>query len=137
MEGYSQRTIQDNFESEILTYALRYQLLKVKMLVTQLCPALFNPMDGSLPGSSVHGIFQARIREWIAIPFSRVSSRLRDWTLVSCIAGKFFTNWTTREAQTTNYNLTLKDFLAHSFIPVEKIYTYIYYYYNGSLQEYS
>ena len=41
-------------------------LLKVKVLVTQSCPTLFNPMDYSLPGSSVHGIFQARILEWVA-----------------------------------------------------------------------
>ena len=64
MEGYSQRTIQDNFESEILTYALRYQLLKVKMLVTQLCPAFCGPMNCSPQGSSVHGIPQAKILEW-------------------------------------------------------------------------
>ena len=40
----------------------------------QLCPTLCNPMDSSLPGSSVHGIFQARILEWVAMPSSRVSS---------------------------------------------------------------
>ena len=46
----------------------------------------------SPPGSSVHGIFQARILEWIAIPFSSVSSQPRNHTGVSCIAGRFFTN---------------------------------------------
>ena len=45
------------------------------------------PMDCSLPGSSVHRIFQARVLEWVAIPFSRGSSKPRDWTQVSCIAG--------------------------------------------------
>ena len=55
-------------------------------------------MDCSLPGSSVHGILQARILEWVAIPFSRGSSWPRDWTWVSCIAGRFFTIWATREA---------------------------------------
>ena len=45
----------------------------------------------SLPGSSVHGISQARILEWVAIPFSRGSSLRRDQTWVSCIAGRFFT----------------------------------------------
>ena len=45
--------------------------IKVKMLVTQSCPTLYNPLDCSLPGSSVHGIVQARILEWVAIPFSR------------------------------------------------------------------
>ena len=50
-----------------------------------------------LPGSSIHGIFQARILEWVAISFSRVSSRPRDWTEVSCIVGRCFTVWATRE----------------------------------------
>ena len=55
-------------------------------LVTHLCLTLCDPMDWSLPGSSVHGLLQARILEWLAIPFSRGSSRPRDWTWVSCIA---------------------------------------------------
>ena len=54
--------------------------------------------DCSSPGSSVHGFFQARILEWVAIPFSRVSSQPRDQTWVSCIAVGFFTIWATREA---------------------------------------
>ena len=48
-------------------------------------------LDCRLPGSSVHGISQARILEWVAISFSRGSSRLRDRTHISCIAGRFFT----------------------------------------------
>ena len=96
--------------------------------VTQLCPTLFDPMDYSLPGSSVHGILQARILEWVklthlcptlcdpkdytvhqipqarilewgACPFSRESSQPSDRTQVSHIAGRFFTRWATREAQ--------------------------------------
>ena len=67
-------------------------------LVAKLCLTLCDPMDGSLPGSSVHGILQARILEWVAMPFSRGSSRPRDWTWVSCIAGRFFTDWAMREA---------------------------------------
>ena len=55
-------------------------------------------MDSSLPGSSVHGILQARMLEWVAIPFSRESSQPRNQTWVSLIAGKFFTAWTTRES---------------------------------------
>ena len=50
--------------------------------VTQLCLSLCDPMDCHLPGSSVYGIFQARILEWVAIPFSRASSRPRGRTLV-------------------------------------------------------
>ena len=55
-------------------------------------------MDCSPPGSSVHGISQASILEWVTISFSRGSSQPRDQTRVSCIAGRFFTNWATREA---------------------------------------
>ena len=55
------------------------------------CPHL--PMDCSPPGSSVHGILWARTLEWVAIPFSRGSSQSRDQTWVSCIAGRFFTDW--------------------------------------------
>ena len=66
---------------------------KVKVLVTQSCPNLYGSMDCSLPGSSVHGILQARILEWVAISFSRGSSQPRDWTQVSCIAGRFLTIW--------------------------------------------
>ena len=69
-----------------------------KVKVAQLCPTLCDSMDCSLPGSSVHGISQARILERVAIHFSRGFFQPRDWTQVSCIAGKFFTIWTTREA---------------------------------------
>ena len=60
--------------------------VKVKVLVTHLCPTLCDPMNCSLPGSSVHGILQARRLEWVAIPFSRGSSQPNDGTQVSCIA---------------------------------------------------
>ena len=57
------------------------------------------PMGCSLPGSSVHGIFQAIVLEWVAISFSRGSSQPRDWTQVSHIVGRCFTIWATREVQ--------------------------------------
>ena len=60
------------------------------MLITQLHPTLCDPIDCSLPGCSVHGSLQARILEWVAIPFSRGSSQPRDQTHVSCIAGRFY-----------------------------------------------
>ena len=63
---------------------------KVKVKVAQLCPAVCDPMD-----YTVHGILQARLLEWVAYPFSRGSSQLRDWTQVSHIAGGFFTSWAT------------------------------------------
>ena len=72
--------------------------VKVKVLVAQLCLTLCDPRECSLPGSSVHGILQARILEWVAMPFSRGPSWPRDRTQVSCIAGRFFTIWATREA---------------------------------------
>ena len=56
------------------------------MLVTQSCLTLWDPMDYSPPGSSVHGIFQARILEWVAVSFSRGSSPPRDQIHISCIA---------------------------------------------------
>ena len=63
---------------------------RVCMLVAQLCSTLCDPMDYSSPGSSVHGILQARILEWVAMPFSRGSIQPRDGTQVSHIAGRFF-----------------------------------------------
>ena len=60
-------------------------------LVVLLCPTLCNPMDYSLPGSSVHGILQARMLEWVAISLSRGSSWPGDWTHISCLAAGFFT----------------------------------------------
>ena len=69
----------------------------VKLLVVQSCPPFWEPMDCSTSGSSVHGVFQERILQWVAIPFSKGSSWLRDRTQVSCIAGRLFTVWATRE----------------------------------------
>ena len=72
--------------------------------VAQLYPTLCDPMDCGPPGSSVHGILQARILEWVAIPFSRESSRPRDWTQVSRIADRRFNLWATREALKITWN---------------------------------
>ena len=71
------------------------ELLKVK--ITQSCLTLWDPTDCSIPGSSIHGIFQARVLEWVAIPFSRGSSWPRDHTQISRIVGRAFTIWTPRE----------------------------------------
>ena len=60
-------------------------ILYLFYLVAKSCLALCDPMDCSLPGSSVHGIFQARILEWFAISFSRAYSQPRDQTHVSCM----------------------------------------------------
>ena len=63
----------------------------------QSCLTLWDPMDCSLPGFSVRGIFQARVLEWVAISFSRGSSQARDPTQVFCVAGRRFTLWATRK----------------------------------------
>ena len=68
---------------------------EVAVLVTQSCLTLCDSMYCSLPGSSVHGILQARKLEWAAIPFARGSSQPGARTWVSCIAGRFFTIWAT------------------------------------------
>ena len=65
--------------------AFAWLKVKVKLL------SLWDPMDCSSPGSSVHGIFQARVLEWVAFSFSRGSSQLRDQTRVSCIICRCFT----------------------------------------------
>ena len=70
---------------------IQCHLLQKSVTVTQSCLTLCDPMDCNPPGSSVHGILQARILEWVAIPFFKGSSRPRDGTQVSCIAGEFFT----------------------------------------------
>ena len=69
---------------------------------------LRDPVDCSLPGSSIHGILQARILEWVAISFSRGSSPPRDRTQVSCIAGRRFTLWATRKAHPSEKGLAVK-----------------------------
>ncbi|MES6266278.1 hypothetical protein U6R57_12305, partial [Cutibacterium acnes] len=71
---------------------VNWDSVKKKVKVAQSCPTLCDPMDCSPPGSSVHGILQARILEWVAISFSRGSSQPRDQTQVSHIAGGFFTS---------------------------------------------
>ena len=75
-----------------------YDLAMLLCFIAQSCLTLCDPMDCSSPGSSAHGILQARVWEWVAISFSRGSSRHRDWTWISCTAGRFFTISATREA---------------------------------------
>ena len=66
-----------------------------KVRVMQSCPTLCDPVSCRLPDSSVHGISQARILEWVIISFSRGSSQSRDGIHVSCTAGRFFAVWAT------------------------------------------
>ena len=78
--------------SNLLSYRnIKYPFVIGESEVAQSCPTLCDTMDCSLPGSSIHGIFQARVLEWVAISYSRGSSRPRDGTRVSRIAGRCFT----------------------------------------------
>ena len=86
-------------------------LVKMRMKwseVAQLCLTLCDPVDCSLPGSSIHGIFQARVLEWVAISFSKWSSQPRDWTQVSSIVGWRFTVWASREVLQRSEQLLIK-----------------------------
>ena len=78
------------------TLSLAEQNKQVKVKVARSCPTLGDPVD-----YTIHGILQARMLEWVALPFSRGSSQPRDRTQVSCrrTAGRFFTSWATREAR--------------------------------------
>ena len=92
----------DEWNRKHVTYLRIFKFLcAVLCLVVQSCPTLCDPMSCSPLDSSVHGILQARILEWVAMPSSRGSSQPRDRTQVSCIAGGLPTVWATREAQTT------------------------------------
>ena len=84
-----------NFDINIKIQYTCWQSEVKESEVAQSCPTLCDPMDCSLSGSSIQGIFQARVLEWIAISFSRGSSQPRNRTRVSCIAGTFFTDWAT------------------------------------------
>ena len=75
-------------------------------------------MDCSPPVSSVNGILQARILQWVAIPISRGSSWSRDQTCISCIAGRFFTIWATREALLLSVVMSSSHSMWHLLIPL-------------------
>ena len=82
---------QQQIPVSILHFYICSSGINMKMKLAQSCPTLCNLLD-----YTAHGILQAKILEWVAIPFSKGSSQFRDWTQVSHIAGRFFTNWTTR-----------------------------------------
>ena len=94
-----------NWESSIETYTLR-------CIVTKSCLPLCDPMNYSMPGSTVHGIFQARIMEWVAISFSRGSSQPRYQTCISCIGRRIIYHWATWEAHFSHriiFNISNKE----------------------------
>ena len=95
-------------ETQIKT-TMRYHftLIRISSVQSLSCVQLCNPMDYSPPGSSVHGILQARILKWVAIPFSRGSSQPKDQIRVSCNSGRFFTISATRETQNESDSCSL------------------------------
>ena len=102
----SQRVKHDWMTSLPLFWSQVYMYVAAAVVLSLHHVWLFwDPMDCSLPGSSVHGILQARILEWVAIPFSRECSQHKDETQVSCTAGRFFTIWATREDLTDWINI--------------------------------
>ena len=105
------------FSPEILQ---RSEWVKVAESSLVLC----DPMDCNLPGSSVHGILQASVLEWVAIFFSRRSSWPRDQTQVSCIAGRFFIIWATREAEECWWTIPFMWLSKMSLHPLPSYYPY-------------
>ena len=111
-----------------------FMLLCMHAQSLQSRPTLCDTLNCSPSGSSLHGILQARILEWVAMPSSRESSQPRDWTRVSCIAGGFFTAEPLRKSfillsstqlygYTTNYfaiHLLMKNWVVSSFRSYEK-----------------
>ena len=86
------------FISIIISSVLYSFITESESEVSQSCPTLCDPMDCSLPGSSIHGIFQARVLEWADTSFSRGSSQLRGGIWVSCVTDRCITLWVTKEA---------------------------------------
>ena len=81
---------------------IHFESVSLKVLLAQACPTLWWLHGLPSASSPICGVLQARILEWVAIPFSGGSSQRRDRTPVSCITGKFFTLWATREALEEN-----------------------------------
>ena len=98
------------FQARLLGWVFFAAAAAAKSL--QSCPTLCNPIDGSPLGSPIPGILQARVLEWVIIAFSRGSSQPRYQIQVSCIAGRRFNLWATREAQ----NITLSPFFGRGWV---------------------
>ena len=93
MEQQTGSKLRKEFVEDVYCHPAYLTYIHSESEVAQSCPTLCEPMDCSLPGSSVHGIFQAIVLEWIAISFSRGSSWPRDRTQVSHIVDRCFTVW--------------------------------------------
>ena len=104
LAGYSPWGLKSQTRLSDFQFTNQFKFVKVKVLVAQSSPTLCDPIDCGLQGFSVRGILQARMLEWVAIPFSRGSSWLRNWTWVSCIAGRFITVWATRKSPNLSFS---------------------------------
>ena len=93
MNHYHSKSTRFWYQFEILQSSITLDILYECVLSHFSHVSLCDPKDYSPLGPSIHGILQARVLEWVAIPFSRVSSQSKDWTQVSRIAGRFFTIW--------------------------------------------
>ena len=109
-----------------IQFSLAYSYINILYCAQSLSHVwLCGAVDYSLPGSSVHGIIQATILEWVVISFSRGSFWPRDQTQVSCTTGGFFTIWATREAVLENSSLT-KSWWFHADSKGTQPYIYMY-----------
>ena len=89
--------------------------MRSKLLISQSCLTLYEPLDYSPPSSSVNGISRARFLEWVSISFSRGSSCPRDQTWLSAFTRRFFTDWATRKAQSDSVRMwSSVQFRSHS-----------------------
>ena len=95
-EVFLHRILHESSKSKI--FGTFEEVVKTESEVAQSCLTLWHSMACSLPGFSVHGVFQVRVLEWVAISFFGGSSPPRDQTQISLTAGRRFTLWATREA---------------------------------------
>ena len=104
--------------SQVLIFSFAtLKLYNTVLNIAQSCPTLYDPMDCSPPGSCVHWILQARILGWVAMPSTRGCSQPRDETQGSCIAGRFFSSWATREAHRNKLSFVKVIFCDWSNLP--------------------
>ena len=114
VKGFFALAMQSGTKSDALTAHTLDEVVKWRSEVAQSCPTLWDPIDCSLPGSSVYGIFQAIVLKWIVIYFSRGSSRPRARTQVSHIVDRGFTVSATREVIGRDENVWKAQLPAHN-----------------------
>ena len=107
--GFSRQEYWSGVPSPSPKSLVRNKSTVLTSVCAQSCPDFYNSMDCRLPGSSDHGIFQARIQEWMAISSSWGSFWLRDQTHVSCIGRQMLYRWTTWEAQFSLFQFVFSD----------------------------